>query len=169
MRLATQTYLFVCLLMLRFQGPVNPMGSCCVLSVYLTTLLLGRLSPLSGWPVLCTFFHQKLTTALLEPAEEGEWPWKYFMIKSPHKNVADLAGVKPATSWSSVGGCGFDPTGSATFFRGVLITKYFLLSFSHFHWFKKGSCQFLMKECAQTHLANNAQSVPEWSNRNWTH
>ena len=37
-------YLFV----LRFYGPVNPMGSCRAWSVYLTTRLLGRLSPLSG-------------------------------------------------------------------------------------------------------------------------
>ena len=28
---------------------------------------------------------------------------KYFMIKSPRKNVADPAGVEPATSWSPVG------------------------------------------------------------------
>ena len=33
---------------LRFHGPVNPMGSCRAQSVYLTTRLLGRLSPLSG-------------------------------------------------------------------------------------------------------------------------
>ena len=32
---------------LRFYGPVNPMGSCRARSVYLTTHLLGRLSPLS--------------------------------------------------------------------------------------------------------------------------
>ena len=37
-----------CLFMLRFYGPVNPMGSCRARSVYLTTRLLGRLSPLSG-------------------------------------------------------------------------------------------------------------------------
>ena len=54
---------FVCV---GFYGPVNPMGPCRVQSVYLTTCLLGRLSPLSGLPVLCTFFCQKLTTALLE-------------------------------------------------------------------------------------------------------
>ena len=30
-----------------------------------------------------------------------------------------------------------------------LIAKYFLRSFSLFRWFKKGSCQFLAKECAQ--------------------
>ena len=39
---------FVCLFMLRFYGPVNPMGSCRARSVYLTTRLLGRLSTLSG-------------------------------------------------------------------------------------------------------------------------
>ena len=58
------------------------------------------------------------------------------------------------------------PPRSATFFRGDwswnifyghslpstawrLIMKYFLRSFSPFRWFKKGSCQFLAKECAQ--------------------
>ena len=30
-----------------------------------------------------------------------------------------------------------------------LIIKYFLRSFSRFRWFKKGSCQFLVKECAR--------------------
>ena len=34
--------------LLRFYGPVNPMRSCRARSVYLTTRLLGRLSPLSG-------------------------------------------------------------------------------------------------------------------------
>ena len=36
------------LFVLRFYGPVNQMGSCRARSVYLTTHLLGRLSPLSG-------------------------------------------------------------------------------------------------------------------------
>ena len=38
---------------------------------------------------------------------------------------------------------------SATFFSWILIVKYFLRSFSPFRWFKKGSYQFLAKECAQ--------------------
>ena len=38
----------ICLFVLRFYGPVSPMGSCQARSVYLTTGLLGRLSPLSG-------------------------------------------------------------------------------------------------------------------------
>ena len=37
-----------CLFVLRFYGPVNPMGSFRAWSVYLTTRILGRLSPLSG-------------------------------------------------------------------------------------------------------------------------
>ena len=81
-----------CLFVLWFYGPVNPMGSCRARSVYLTTHLLGRLSPLSGLPVLCTFFRQKLTTALLESAEGREWPQKIFHDQSPRKNVADLSG-----------------------------------------------------------------------------
>ena len=38
----------VCLFVLRFYGPGNPVGSCRARSVYLTTRLLDRLSPLSG-------------------------------------------------------------------------------------------------------------------------
>ena len=57
--------------MLRFYGPVNQIGSCRAWSVYLTTLLLDRLSPLSGYPVF-TLFHQKLTIALFESAEGRE-------------------------------------------------------------------------------------------------
>ena len=37
----------VSMFVLRFYIPVNPMGSCQAWSIYLTTLLLGRLSPLS--------------------------------------------------------------------------------------------------------------------------
>ena len=38
----------VCLFTLRFYSPVNPVGSYRARSVCLTTLLLDRLSPLSG-------------------------------------------------------------------------------------------------------------------------
>ena len=44
LKMLTDDSLFV----LRFYGPVNPMGSCRARSVYLTTRLLDRLSPLSG-------------------------------------------------------------------------------------------------------------------------
>ena len=39
---------YASLFVLRFYGPVNPMGLCQARSFYLTTRLLGRLSPLSG-------------------------------------------------------------------------------------------------------------------------
>ena len=41
-------FVSVCLFMLRFYDPVNPMGSCRARSVYLTPRLLGRLNSLSG-------------------------------------------------------------------------------------------------------------------------
>ena len=71
--------------MLSFYGPVNLMGSCQAWSVYLTTHLLGRPSPLSSLPVLCTFFRQKLTTALLESAKGTEWSQK--ILYDQHRNV----------------------------------------------------------------------------------
>ena len=47
------------LFVLRFYGPVNLLGSCRARPVYLTAHLLGRLGPLSCYPVLRTFFCQK--------------------------------------------------------------------------------------------------------------
>ena len=41
-----------------------------------------------------------------------------------------------------------------------LIMKYFLRSFSPFRWFKKGSCQFQAKECAQYWLTVRGLSLP---------
>ena len=84
-----QASMFVCVEVL---SPSQPSGLCLARSVYLTTRLLGRLSPLSGFPVLCTFFRQKLTTVLLESAEGRQWPKKIFHDQSPRKNVADLGG-----------------------------------------------------------------------------
>ena len=62
---------FSSLFVLRFYGPVNINGSCRARAFCLITLLLGRLSPLCGWPVLRNFYRQKLTTARLESVEEN--------------------------------------------------------------------------------------------------
>ena len=43
----------VSLFVLRLYGPVNPIMTCQAQSVYLTTLLLDRLSPLSGLNQYC--------------------------------------------------------------------------------------------------------------------
>ena len=45
---AKSLYVCVCVFVLRFCGSVNQIRSCRAWSVYLTTRLLGRLSPLSG-------------------------------------------------------------------------------------------------------------------------
>ena len=47
---------------------------------------------------------------------------------------------------------GSTPARSATFFQADWSWNIFLWSFSPFHWFKKGSCQFLVKEYAQVLL-----------------
>ena len=68
-------------------------------SVYLTTLLLGRLSPLSTQLIRlpsndnCPSWISRIESVTME---------KYFMIKSPGKNVDDPVMVKPATSRSPV-------------------------------------------------------------------
>ena len=48
--------------------------------------------------------------------------------------------------------------GSGNILSWILITKYFLRSFSSFRWFKKGSRQFLAKECAQV-LVNRLEDL----------
>ena len=45
-----------------------------------------------------TFFHKKLTTALLESAIGRWWPQKIFQDQSPQKN----ARIEPVASWSPV-------------------------------------------------------------------
>ena len=50
---------------LEFNGPVNTIKVMSCQSVYLTTLFLGRLTSLSGWPVLCTFFQQQILTLVM--------------------------------------------------------------------------------------------------------
>ena len=63
--------------MLRFYDPVNPVGSCRAQSVYLTTLLLGRLSPPSG----CTHcFTSNLQLPFLNERKGENDHRKFFMI-----------------------------------------------------------------------------------------
>ena len=62
--------IFVCVEVLRLS---QPYGVCRARSVYLTTLLLGRLSPVSGQPVVCTFFHQKLSGRERKTVKSISW------------------------------------------------------------------------------------------------
>ena len=87
-----------------------------------------------------------------------------FQISSvvPSAKPADVLTCKLKTTWSrprwlswmrrptgdqEVAGSTPAEVGKILSWR--LIMKYFLQSFSPFRWFKKGSCQFLAKECAQ--------------------
>ena len=77
----------------------------------------------SLWP----YFHASVILTYFEPASVAQ-------LDARPTGDQEVAGSKPAEvgnilSWS-------------------LIMKYFLRSFSPFRWFKKGSCQFLAKECA---------------------
>ena len=54
---------------------------------------------------------------------------------------ARLTGDQEVTGWT--------PAEVGNILSWRLIVKYFLRSFSPFRWFKKGSCQFLAKECAR--------------------
>ena len=56
-----------------------------------------------------------------------------------------------ALDWWS-GGCRFNPCRVGNVLLWRLIMKYFRRYLSPFCWFKKGSCQFLAKECAQYRL-----------------
>ena len=70
-----------CLLVLRFYGPVNLIKSCRARSVYLITLLQGRLSPLSVWPILAHILSPEADICLSWISGKGENDRrKYFMI-----------------------------------------------------------------------------------------
>ena len=70
-RLLCQSYCrFV---VLRFYSPVNPVGSWWAWSVYLTTLLLCRLSPLSGYLFILSLM--SLST-IFQSYHSGVWMWQ---------------------------------------------------------------------------------------------
>ena len=65
---------------MRFYGPVNPTGSCRAWSVYLTSLLLGRLIPLSGLYIMHIFFARNWQLPFLNQRKGENDRRKYFMI-----------------------------------------------------------------------------------------
>ena len=71
---------FKLMFVLKFYGLVNPMESCWAQSVNVTTLLLGRLSPQRGKPILCTFFARNWQLSFLNQQKGENDRRKYFMI-----------------------------------------------------------------------------------------
>ena len=80
--------------MLRFYGPINPMGSCLAWSVYLTTLLLGRFSPLSVYKYCAHSFARNWQLPFLNQWKEQNDHRKYFMVNL-HKRIL------PVRRWSN--------------------------------------------------------------------
>ena len=60
---------------------------------------------------------------------------------------ASVAQLDALSDWRP-GGRGFNPAEVGNIFRGYWSWNIFY-GHSPFRWFKKGSCQFLAKECAQ--------------------
>ena len=75
-------------------------------------------------------------------------PWLFFYTY--HLRPRWLSWMRCPTGDQEVAGSTPAEVGNILSWR--LIMKYFLRSFSPFRWFKKGSCQFLAKECAQNWL-----------------
>ena len=75
------------------------------------------------------------------------WPGKFVnLCEFKYSQLALVAqlDVRPTGDQEVAGST---PAQVGNIFSWRLIMKYFLRSFSPFHWFKKGSCQFLVKEC----------------------
>ena len=86
----------LCLLVLRFYGPVNPMGSCQAWSVCLTTLLLGRLSPLSGYNQYCAHsFARNWQLPFLNQQQGENDHRKYFMTNLYERLLPTWWGSNP--------------------------------------------------------------------------
>ena len=76
-----------------------------IADINLHTLMANRCRIQNGCQVLCTFFHQKLTTALFASVVGTEC--KYFLINLDERMLLDPAEIKPLT-FCSPGACLLD-------------------------------------------------------------
>ena len=105
----------------------------------LIRLVIRRLpagsSNILSWRLLIKYFLQSFSPFHLFKKITGHLPPRWLNWMCRPTGDQEVAGSTPAE------------VGNILSWR--LIMKYFLRSFSSFRWFKKGSCQFLAKECAQ--------------------
>ena len=88
---------------LRFYGPVNPLGSCRARSVYLTTLYWAGLVLYAVNQYCAHSFARNWQLPFFNQQKGENDRRKYFMINLHERMLPTSAGVEPATSWSPVG------------------------------------------------------------------
>ena len=118
--------------------------------------LLPGVDP-SRWQLQGYLYPRKYTgqPATSQPATDHS-PTRQEDISNRSRVTGQLVSSQFITSQSITGRptgdqevAGSTPAEVGNILSWRLIMKYFLQSFSPFCWFKKGSCQFLAKECAQ--------------------
>ena len=94
----------------------------------------------------CPFLSSPLLSLLslfsLSMGDDTKWPTRVDMSLNP--SLASVAQLDAPSDWRP-GGRGFNPRRD----RQHSFVEIDHEKFSPFRWFKKGSCQFLAKECAQ--------------------
>ena len=106
--------------MLWFYSSDNPVRSCQAWSVYLTTLLLGRLSPLSDCAL---FFSWHWQLPFFESAEGREWPLKIFHDQFPCINPESAK--HNCSRWYSILFINFQSKSDMAFQRNPLLGRWF--------------------------------------------
>ena len=132
--------------------------------LYLMCNMTLFLSPNANWFIAqlsffnCSISYSNWCEANMEDnCTKGKWTSKLqksLCLSTPQSLYTDsysqhrwLSWMRRLTGDQEVAGSTPAEVGNILSWR--LIMKYFLRSFSPFRWFKKGSCQFLVKECAQ--------------------
>ena len=87
---------------LEFNGPLNTIRVISSWSVYLTTLFLGRCSPLSSKTVLVHIVLRDTNNCPSWISKRERMTRKYFMINLHKRMLPSQAVIKPMTSWSPV-------------------------------------------------------------------
>ena len=102
--MGTNTIKKFVVVVLRFYGPVNPMGSCRARSVYLTTRFYWAGLVLQAVNQYCAHsFARNWQLPFLNQRKGENDRRKYFMINLHERMLPTSARVEPATSWSPVG------------------------------------------------------------------
>ena len=130
------------LFVLRFYGPVNPMGSCRARSVYLTTRLLGRLSHLTVYQYCAHSFARNWQLPFLNQWKGENDHRKYFMINPHERMLPTSSGLNPrspglqsdgASNWATEAGLDRRPCDPNSGAQNTLPPRHFPCKFKSLH------------------------------------